>query len=81
MAPQGILPRGAVYIHAGRIDAVQPAHLPPPPGFATASRLRTRGSIYPGLVELHNHMAYNALPLWDVPQRYSNNSQWKTHPD
>jgi 5-methylthioadenosine/S-adenosylhomocysteine deaminase len=81
MGPQGVLPRGAVYIHAGRIEAVQPAHLPPPCGYAAAPRLRTRGSIYPGLVELHNHLAYNALPLWDVPKRYSNNSQWKTHPD
>ncbi len=81
MAPQGILPRGAVYIRAGRIEAVQPASSPPPPGFATAPRFNTRGTIYPGLVELHNHLAYNALPLWDVPQHYSNNSQWKTHPD
>ncbi len=81
MGPQGVLPRGAVFICAGRIEAVQPAHLPPPPGYEDAPRLRTRGSIYPGLVELHNHLAYNALPLWDVPQRYSNNSQWKTHAD
>jgi imidazolonepropionase-like amidohydrolase len=57
MAPQGVLPRGAVYIHAGRIEAVQPAASPPPPGFSAAPRLNTRGTIYPGLVELHNHLA------------------------
>lgn len=81
MGPQGVLARGAVYVRAGRIAAVQAAKDAPPPGFETAPRLATRGTIYPGLVELHNHLAYNALPLWDVPQRYSNNSQWKTHAD
>lgn len=81
MGPQSVLPRGAVYIRRGRIEAVQPAKRAPPAGFEAAPRLSTRGSIYPGLIELHNHLAYNALPLWDVPQRYSNNSQWKTHAD
>lgn len=81
MGPQGVLPRGAVYIRHGRIEAVQPARKAPPAGFEAAPRLLTRGSIYPGLMELHNHLAYNALPLWDVPKRYSNNSQWKTHAD
>lgn len=81
MGSQGVLPRGAVYICAGRIEAIQSIKRPPPPGFEAAPRLSTRGSIYPGLVELHNHLAYNALPLWDVPKRYSNNNQWKTHAD
>ncbi len=30
----------------------------------------------PGLIELHNHLAYDALPLWQVPQRYDNRDAW-----
>lgn len=81
MGHQGVLPKGAVYIHGGVIQGVQPAAQPPPAGFASAPRVRTGGSIYPGFIELHNHLSYNAMPLWDVPRRYSNNGQWKNHED
>ncbi len=81
MGPQGVLPRGAIYIRQGRIHAVQKASAAAPAGFANAPRVRTGDTIYPGLIELHNHLCYNAMPLWDVPQRYTNNGQWKNHPD
>jgi cytosine/adenosine deaminase-related metal-dependent hydrolase len=81
MGPQGVLPAGAIYIRGGVIEAVQPVGEPPPAGFAAAPRIRTGDSLYPGLIELHNHLSYNAMPLWDVPRRYSNNGQWKNHED
>src|SRR5688572_28887138 len=30
----------------------------------------------PGLVDLHNHLSYNMIPLWRVPRRYTNRNQW-----
>jgi cytosine/adenosine deaminase-related metal-dependent hydrolase len=81
MGPAGVLPAGAVYVNGNTIEAVQDASLPRIPGFENAARIRTGGSIYPGLIELHNHLSYNALPLWDVPRRFSNNGQWRNHPD
>jgi cytosine/adenosine deaminase-related metal-dependent hydrolase len=36
----------------------------------------TKGTIYPGLIDLHDHLSYNALQLWDVPKRYTNRDQW-----
>ena len=38
----------------------------------------TRGTIYPGLIDLHNHFAYNIRPLWPLPKRYDNRGQWGT---
>ena len=35
-----------------------------PAGFGHARRVRTGGLITPGLIDLHNHLAYNTLPLW-----------------
>jgi cytosine/adenosine deaminase-related metal-dependent hydrolase len=43
--------------------------------------IRTGGTIYPGLIELHNHLSYDVLTLWDVPRLFTNRGQWKAHPD
>lgn len=81
MGPQGIIPRGAIYIDSGDIVAVERTVDPPPEGFENAPRINTGDTIYPGLIELHNHLSYNAMPLWDVPLKYSNSGQWKNHED
>jgi cytosine/adenosine deaminase-related metal-dependent hydrolase len=71
-----MIPRGVVYIDKGSIVAAQDAAAPAPPGFASVPVVDTRGTIFPGLIELHNHLAYNALSLWAVPKRYGNRDQW-----
>ena len=77
LGPLGVIEQGAIYISQGRIAAVQSVEQPGPAGFENAPRVRTGDSIYPGLIELHNHLSYNAMPLWDVPQKYTNNGQWR----
>jgi 5-methylthioadenosine/S-adenosylhomocysteine deaminase len=81
MGSQGTIPDGAIYVDGGEIKHVLPADTPVPSGFENASHIRTGDTIYPGLIELHNHLCYNAIPLWDVPKRYSNNGQWRNHTD
>ena len=57
---------------------------PPSPrqtSFADAPRIATRGTIYPGLIELHNHLSYNALPLWPPARAYRNRGEWQVVPD
>ncbi len=71
-----VLERGVVYIDAGQITAVLPAKAAPPPGFEAVPLINTRGTLYPGLIELHNHLSYNILPLWQVPKRFTNRAQW-----
>jgi cytosine/adenosine deaminase-related metal-dependent hydrolase len=36
----------------------------------------TKGIISPGLIDLHNHVAYNFLPLWNSGMRFNNRYQW-----
>jgi 5-methylthioadenosine/S-adenosylhomocysteine deaminase len=71
---------GAVYIGADElIAAVQKRTAPAPAGFDGARRVRTGGVIYPGLIDLHGHIAYNSLPLWSPPGRaepYTSRYQW-----
>ena len=71
-----------VYIDRGVIVAVQDHTQPAPDGFEGVLPAATRGTLYPGLIELHNHLAYNALPLWaPVPRRFQHRGQWPDHAD
>jgi len=72
---------GRLYIDKGVIVAIRRAADPVPPGFETVPALNTGGTLFPGLIELHNHLAYNALRLWQVPKKYTNRDQWSGIPD
>src|SRR4030095_4726406 len=42
-----------------------------------ARQLDVDGVIYPGLIDLHSHMAYNTLPLWEAPRvPYLHHDRW-----
>lgn len=71
-----VIPRGVIYIERGNIAAVTDAEAPVPTGFEGIPIVQSGGTIFPGLIELHNHLAYNALRLWDVPKTYTNRNQW-----
>jgi 5-methylthioadenosine/S-adenosylhomocysteine deaminase len=66
----------AVYVRGGRIEALQPHVAPPPVGYQGVPVIVTGGTIYPGLIELHNHLSYDALPLWAVPKKFGDRDQW-----
>jgi 5-methylthioadenosine/S-adenosylhomocysteine deaminase len=80
MRPGGeVLSRGAVYVgDDGLIAAVTPGDAVPA-GFENAPRITAGGVIYPGLIDLHNHLMYNSLPLWTEPTRkvpWTSHNQW-----
>src|SRR5262245_31667555 len=75
-AADRVLDGGTLYIDGGRIEAVLPTGSPPPTGFEDVTLLKTGGTIYPGLIEFHNHLSYNVLQLWDAHQKYTNRDQW-----
>jgi 5-methylthioadenosine/S-adenosylhomocysteine deaminase len=58
--------RGRVWIgDDGLIKAVTKGTKAGPPGFEAAPEVDVGSSlVFPGLVDLHNHLAYNTLPLW-----------------
>jgi len=68
---------GAIYVADDRIVGVQDAGAGAPAGFAGAPRLATGGTIYPGLIELHNHLSYNTLPMWPPAKVYLNRGEWQ----
>src|SRR5579871_234610 len=82
MDPKGtVLRRGSVYIDKTDIVAVQDAGASPPSGFETVPAISTGGMIFPGLIDLHSHLSYNALPLWNVPKKFTNRGRCADHPE
>ncbi len=41
----------------------------------------TGGTLYPGMIELHNHLSYDILTLWTVPKKYGAREEWQSDPD
>jgi cytosine/adenosine deaminase-related metal-dependent hydrolase len=77
-----VLPDAVVYIDRGSIVAIRERGAPPPDGFDGVRIVPSGGTVYPGLIELHNHLSYNALPLWSpVPRLFQHRGQWPDHPD
>jgi 5-methylthioadenosine/S-adenosylhomocysteine deaminase len=75
-ASNQVLKRGTVYVKDGQIVALTPTGAPAPPDVADVTVIKTGGTIYPGLIELHNHLSYNILQLWQVPKKFTNRDQW-----
>jgi 5-methylthioadenosine/S-adenosylhomocysteine deaminase len=52
----------------GLIDSVTPENAAAPAGFEKARVVDVKDAwVLPGLIDLHNHIGYNALPLWAEP--------------
>jgi 5-methylthioadenosine/S-adenosylhomocysteine deaminase len=76
--PGEVLDDAQLVVRAGKIEAVVPSGEELPAQFQSSRVLDTNGTIYPGLMDLHNHFAYNIRPLWPLPKEYSNRGQWTT---
>ena len=73
---QNVLDQGVVYVEDEVIADVRAPGVTPPAGFGNVAPIATSGTIYPGLIELHNHLSYNILPLFRVPKLYQHRGQW-----
>ncbi|MDP6870410.1 MAG: amidohydrolase family protein [Candidatus Poseidoniaceae archaeon] len=86
-AENAVIENGNIMIDAGKIVAVWADGEIPPINIDNVTIHDTEATIYPGLIDLHNHMHYNHIPLWDFnvhlspSQRseeggYTNRYQW-----
>jgi cytosine/adenosine deaminase-related metal-dependent hydrolase len=67
--------QGSIYIKDGKIEAIMGPDAPVPEG---AIELKTDGAIYPGMINLHDHPAYDFLPPYDVPKDTENRYKWNS---
>jgi cytosine/adenosine deaminase-related metal-dependent hydrolase len=71
-----VIDDAVLYLDGSVIVGLRPAAEPAPAGFEAVAVIATNGTMFPGLIELHNHLAYDALRLWAVPRRFTNRSTW-----
>ena len=86
-----VINEGRVLIRDGKIEAVWGGdNIPQNIDLTDVQIVETNGTIYPGLIDSHNHMHYNHIPLWDFEVHtsvtseeggYSNRNQWKNNPN
>ncbi len=89
-----VMNQGNVLVRDGMIEAVwsSSSSIPISADLTNAVIIETNGTIYPGLIDLHNHVHYNHIPLWDFnvhlseSQRsdeggYTNRYQWGNNYD
>jgi len=77
--------RGRVWIaDDGTIAAVTKGQRAGPGGFDAAPVVDVGSAlVLPGLIDMHNHLAYNTLPLWSEPTRklpYPHHNSWPGAP-
>jgi 5-methylthioadenosine/S-adenosylhomocysteine deaminase len=77
VTPDGPLPRATVLIDGATIRAVG-AHLTLPQGTRI---VETEGFIYPGLIDLHNHVTWNVFPRWSAGAKSGARYDWQQLPE
>jgi cytosine/adenosine deaminase-related metal-dependent hydrolase len=73
--------KGRVFIDpSGTIERVTSGVEPAPSGFAGAPIVDVGDAfVVPGLIDLHNHIGYNTLPLWTEPKQkvaFAHHDSW-----
>ena len=80
-ANSNVIDKGVLYIQGDTITDLRRLSDPAPEGFSKHMIIKTGGTIYPGLIELHNHLSYNIIPTWQVPRLFLDRDQWRRHED
>lgn len=79
LKPDEILDPGEVLIIGNEIVCVD-TNCSGTDGYDEATWIDTHGIISPGLIDSHNHVAYNFLPEWEVPGLFNNRYEWTEDP-
>lgn len=77
VTPQAVIENGSVYITEGKIQAVGQS-IPLPAGTRV---IQTGGVIFPGLIDLHNHLTWNVFPRWSPGRPVGDRYDWQAMDD
>ncbi len=74
VTPTAVINAAAVTIKGTHIVSVGPVK-------AATRGVAIDGVIFPGLIDLHNHLTWNVLPDWHPGRTFTNRSQWRSAAD
>ena len=73
VTPTEVIPDGTVLISGNKIEAVgKDVHVPD-----GVQIIETSTFIYPGLIDLHDHIMWNFLPRWNAGEKFINRYEWQ----
>ena len=77
-AEDAVIENGQILIQNEKIVAIigEGEAWPATVNTAGAVEVDTGGYIFPGMLNIHSHTAYNTLPIWEAPKLYQNRYQW-----
>jgi cytosine/adenosine deaminase-related metal-dependent hydrolase len=77
LTPDGVIPDGHILVRNGRIVSVNPWSR----ASAGPRAIKIEGVISPGLIDLHNHLTWNAMPKWRSGRIWRNRYDWQLDAD
>jgi cytosine/adenosine deaminase-related metal-dependent hydrolase len=86
-AANEVLQNGYVWIRNGVIEAVASdratleANASDGEALRAAPEVEVRGTIYPGMIDLHNHPEYAIYPLLPITRKYKDRYEWRFYDD
>lgn len=76
-----VLPNAHVWLAGGKIKAIARAGEALPDGARDAPVVDSKGVIYPGIIDLHNHPEYAIYPLMPIHRKYRDRYEWRWYDD
>jgi cytosine/adenosine deaminase-related metal-dependent hydrolase len=76
-----VLPNARVWLSGGKIRAIARAGEALPDGAKDAPVVDSKGAIYPGIIDLHNHPEYAIYPLMPIHRKYRDRYEWRWYDD
>lgn len=76
-----VLPNARVWLAGGKIMAIARAGEALPEGANGAPVVDSKGVIYPGIIDLHNHPEYAIYPLMPITRKYRDRYEWRWYDD
>lgn len=76
-----VLPRARVWLAGGKIMAIARDGEVLPDGAKAAPVVDSKGVIYPGIIDLHNHPEYAIYPLLPINRKYRDRYEWRWYDD
>jgi 5-methylthioadenosine/S-adenosylhomocysteine deaminase len=77
VTPNEVISDGWILIQDGRIRLISESK----PEMSNAIEINTGGIIFPGLIDLHNHVSFNVFPRWQPERLFSDGYEWRTTPE
>ena len=72
-----VLPNARLWLANGKIMAIAKAGESLPEAASDAVMIETKGAIYPGMIDLHNHPDYGIYPLMSIKKKYADRYEWR----